>query len=169
MDATGRWIDSLFRSMQSSDAAQPTAPKPDDLVSSITAAQAARQADGPVVTVTVPATPPEQAARLRDQISQILEENLGSQRAKLLTDLGGGWLDEAWGHPAQFGISVTVMRHPDGTYMFGNSSGGFADDLPAGDVPQHIPDYLRPFFTDILNPPAAADPVANPQANQGTP
>jgi hypothetical protein len=76
--------------------------------------------------------------------------------------MGGDWLDEAWGLTGRLGISVTVMRHPDDKYMFGNSYGGFADDMPASDVPQHIPDYLLPFFTDILNPPAAGDPAPDP-------
>ena len=116
------------------------------------------------MAVVVPATTPEQTARLWDQIRQILEQNLGSPRAKLLMEMGGDRLDEACGQPVQSEIRVIVMRHPDGKYMYDNSVGRFGEGVDASDVLRHMPPYLRSFFTDILNPSAAGNPVANPQA-----
>jgi hypothetical protein len=132
-----------------------------------------RAVDGPVVTVEVPRLP-EQNASLRDQIGQILEQSLGPQRRSLITDLGGDWLNSwavsdrgrmtvcGWAVRDRGQITVSVMRHADGKFMVVGPIGGFEDDIPATDVPQHIPGYLLPFFAGILNPPAADGPVADP-------
>jgi len=111
-----------------------------------------RTADGPVVTVKVEAMP-EEGERLCEQITQILHQNLGAQRTSMVTNMGQWWFtqsDISGQHP----FTITVMRHPDGKYMVDSFSSGFFDRIPASDAPQYIPEYLLPFFADILNPPA---------------
>lgn len=114
-----------------------------------------RTADSPVVTVKVEAMA-EEGARLCDQITQILQQNLGPQRTSMVTNVGQWWFNRS-DISGQGPITVTVMRHPDGKYMVKSFSSGFFDKIPAGDAPRYIPDYLLPFFADILNPPAIGE------------
>jgi len=133
-------------------------------------ADASRAADGPTRTVTMPATSPAQGEALRAQLIEILDQYLGQQPTKLALELADKeWPDEAWGWTGRFGLELTVLRHPDGTYLFGSSNGGFGVGMPASEVSPHIPEYLLPLFTDFLIPSSGGDAVADPTTNDSAP
>jgi hypothetical protein len=108
-------------------------------------------ADGPVVTVRVAAMP-EQGAQFRTQIGQILQQNLGDQRAGLVTNAAADWLDNLSG---QGSLIVSVTLHPDGTchtYQAVNGNTTVNNGITAGSARYDIPDYLLPLFGDLLAP-----------------
>jgi hypothetical protein len=110
-------------------------------------------ADGPVVTVQIPAMPEEGTAFL-DQIQQILQQNLGAQRAGLVTNAAADWLDNLSG---QRPTVVSVTRHPDGNWgvciRSANGSQTSSSGIPSSYAATMLPDYLLPLFADILPPP----------------
>jgi len=115
-----------------------------------------RTIDGPVVTVQIPAST-EAGQALQGQITQILEQNLGSDRASLLTNSGANWLS---GFSMQEPSVFAVLQHPNGTYYIYSKIGNDyhdSDGIPARDAYSEIPQNLLPFFTNV-SPASAGGP-----------
>ena len=111
------------------------------------------KADGPVVTVQIPAMP-EQGAEFLDQIGQILQQNIGDQRTGLVTNMAGDWLDNLSG---QKPIVISLTLHPDGNCdvdsQLADGNRSHYSGIPANGTAEHLPDYLLPLFADFLPPP----------------
>jgi hypothetical protein len=111
---------------------------------------------GAVVTVQIPAMP-EEGAEFRDQIGQILQQNIGGQRAGLATNTAADWLDNLSGKNP---IVLSLTLHPDGTYGVDSESADGSKShysgITATYAAQKVPDYLLPFFADILPPPTGS-------------
>jgi hypothetical protein len=110
---------------------------------------------GPVVTVQIPASV-EAGQALQNQIAQILEQNLGSDRAAVLTNTAADWLS---GFAVQEPGVFSVMRYSNGTYFIYSKIGNEyfnTDGEPARSAYYQIPQNLVAFFTNILPPPSDA-------------
>ena len=106
--------------------------------------------DGPQVTVRVQPFP-EEAERLKQQFKETLRQVLGQQRAGLVIEGAAGWLDLQFAASDSEPQTISVVRHPDGTYNLstqtGNSwfsTGGFSE------LSDHVQEYLLPLFTEGL-------------------
>jgi hypothetical protein len=118
------------------------------------------QGEGQTVTVQIPATP-EEGGALTEQITAILQENLGAQRAQLVTNTAAAWLN---GFSSTQAMTVSVTRKPDGNYQlemqlpdgssstFGGVSASYAQQL--------VPDYVLPLLADAF--PQAANAPDSP-------
>lgn len=109
--------------------------------------------DGPVVTITIPALV-EEGEALQTQLTQILEQNLGRERAAVLTNAAADWLE---GFALQEPDVFSVMQNPNGTYRVSSKSANDSytyDGISARGAYNHIPQNFAPVFTGILPPPA---------------
>ncbi len=110
--------------------------------------------DGLQVTVRVKPFP-EEGERLKQQFKETLREALGQQRAEVVLENAARWLDSQFAASGAEPKTISVVRHPDGTYNIsmhtGNSwfsTGGFRE------LSDHVPDYLLPLFAEALEQPA---------------
>ncbi len=105
--------------------------------------------DEPQVTVRV--TPfPEEGKRLRHDFEEALQTALGTERAQLITESSSGWLDSQFASASAEPKTISVVRHPDGSYnvssKVGNSwlsTGGFKQ------LDEHVPPHLLPLFSEL--------------------
>ena len=111
---------------------------------------ASGQGNGPTVTVQIPAMP-DQGAALTGQITQILQQNLGGQRAQLVASTAELWLNDFSSTQA---LLVSVTPQTDGNYhlemQLPNGSSSTYGGIPAARVQQLVPDYLLPLLADAF-------------------
>jgi len=120
--------------------------------------------DGPKVTVRFNPLP-EEGVLFKEQFDTALRDELGEQRANLLTQLAEGWFNDQFNRFGTEPKTISVSRHPNGTYGFAVKTGdglGSSDGLPRIDN-YLIPPHLRPLFSDVLNPSDSADPTGPPE------
>jgi hypothetical protein len=112
--------------------------------------------DGPAVTVRVNPLP-EDAARSRQEFEAALTDVLGTQRADLLIQGAARWIDSQFGQPDSQPRTISVVRHPNGTYNLSERTGSswFSTGGPSV-LDHHVPPHLRPLFSDVLPPPDPA-------------
>ena len=91
---------------------------------------------------------------LKREFEETLRSFLGQQRAELVLKRAAGWLESQFAVAGTEPKTISVGRHPNGTYNLsiqtGNSwfsTGGF------GELNQYLPEYLLPLFSDGLNQP----------------
>jgi len=115
--------------------------------------------EGPKMTIRINPMP-EEGARLKQEFEAALRNELGEQRADLLMKLSEGWLDSQFSRFGQVPKTISVIRHPDGTFNVSIQSGHSSTSV--GGVPgieNHIPPHLLPLFSDVLNPADVANPT----------
>jgi hypothetical protein len=121
---------------------------------------ASGQGDGPTVTVQIPAMP-EQGAALAEQITAVLQQNLGEQRAQLVTNVAADWLSLFSSTQA---VTIAATRKPDGNYhldlQLPNRGSSSYNGISASYALQLIPDYLLPLLAGAF--PQAADGPDSP-------
>ena len=120
--------------------------------------------DGSKVTVRFNPLP-EEGAWFKEQFDAALRNELGEQRANLLTQLAEGWFNDQFNRFGTEPKTISVSRHPNGTYGFAVKTGdglGSSDGLLRIDN-YLIPPHLRPLFSDVLSPTDSADPTGAPE------
>ena len=106
-----------------------------------------------VATVTVRINPiPDEGARLKEEFEAALRNELGEQRAGLLMRLSTGWLSSQFNRFGAEPRTISVTRHPNGTYDIrtrsANGSSFVGPTLKIHD--DYIPPHLLPLFSDVL-------------------
>ena len=111
--------------------------------------------DGPVMTIRVSPLG-ERGAEFRQEFERTLRNELGEQRAELLTQCAVPWLAAQFSAAGQEPTVISVVRHQDHTYNVSiKSSAGW---LSVGGIPHiddYVPAHLLPFFSNLT---AAASP-----------
>ena len=97
---------------------------------------------------------PEEGKRAQQQFESALTETLGHQRGKLLTQTASGWLYSQFSENGTQPKTISLIRHPNGTYNLSIQSAGswMSTGGPASAVTNQIPGYLLPLFSDVLTP-----------------
>jgi hypothetical protein len=97
---------------------------------------------------------PEQGKQIQQQFEAALTETLGRQRADLLMQTGAGWLYSQFSQNGTQPKTISVIRHPNGTYNLSIQTAGnwMSTGGPASVVTNQIPGHLLPLFGDVLNP-----------------
>ncbi len=109
--------------------------------------------DGLKTTVQVDPMP-EQGAQVRKQFESALRDELGRQRADLLLQTGEAWLESEFSSSGTEPKTISVIRHPNGSYNISIKSGGswLSTGGPAQVVTNQIPARFLPLFSDVLEP-----------------
>lgn len=97
---------------------------------------------------------PEEGKRIQQQFETALTETLGQQRANLIMQTGASWLDSQFSQNGTQPKTISVIRHPNGTYNVSIQTAGnwMSTGGPASVVTNQIPGYLLPLFSDVLTP-----------------
>ncbi|MDB6017250.1 MAG: hypothetical protein JWR19_1739 [Pedosphaera sp.] len=104
------------------------------------------------IKVTVRVEPlREEGGRLKQEFEAALSDELGAQRADMLTQTAESWLDSQF---SQFGMEpmiISMIRHPDGSLNVSIKSGG-SSMFTSGrrSIEQNIPAHLLPMFAEVL-------------------
>jgi hypothetical protein len=108
---------------------------------------------------------PEEGARLKQRFEAALQSELGGQRADLVMKLSQGWLYEQFNRFGNEPKTISVSRHPNGTYDIHIESGNGSSFVgsTAKIYDDYIPAHLRPLFSDVLSPTDSADPTGPPE------
>lgn len=97
----------------------------------------------------------------RSQFGTILRSHWGEQRAELLEKMSRSWLEAQFGDDAGEPKTVSVVRHPNGTYNISIQSGGRW--LSMGGPPSLeglLPAHILPYFSPLTSaPPNAPQPT----------
>jgi hypothetical protein len=116
--------------------------------------------DGAKVTVRINPMADE-GARLKQEFKAALRSELGEQRAELLMQLSASWLDSQFNRFGAEPRTISVTRHPNGTYDISDRSANGSSFV--GPTPKiydnYIPAHLLPLFSDVLNPADVANPT----------
>jgi hypothetical protein len=120
-----------------------------------------------IARVTLRINPmPEEGARLKEQFKAALQNELGEQRAELLLQFSAGWLSLQFNRFGAEPRTISVTRHPNGTYDISSRSANGSSFV--GSTPKihddYIPAHLLPLFGDVLGQddfPNPGGPVEN--------
>ena len=107
------------------------------------------QHGGPKVTLRIDPDPGEDT-RMRQEFLATLQETLGPQRAALLEQTAGSWLDSKIAASGDGPKIFSAVRHPNGSFNVSIQSGTMS--IGAGGIRslgQHIPPHLLPFFSAL--------------------
>ena len=114
--------------------------------------------DGPSATVRVNPLP-EEISRFKQEFVQTLTGAVGEQRADLLLQAGEGWLDSQFGQSGGEPKTISVVRHPDGTYSMAMRHGSsWFSTSGFSNLDAYIPKHLLSFFSDVMNGAGSGDP-----------
>jgi len=117
--------------------------------------------DGAKVTVRINPMA-EEGARLKQEFKAALRSELGEQRAELLMQLSAVWLDSQFNRFGAEPRTISVTRHPNGTYDISSRSANGSSFV--GSTPkiydEYIPAHLLPLFNDVVSEAAPATPTA---------
>lgn len=118
--------------------------------------------DGPQVTVRVNPLP-EEGSRIKKEFENTLAETLGDQRAGLLLQAAEGWLDTEFSQGGSEPKTISVVRHPNGTYSVSVRT-GYSWFSTAGfrELDHYVPKHLLPLFSDVIEP-AKNAPLKGPE------
>ena len=115
--------------------------------------------DGPKMTIRIKPMP-EEGARLKQEFETALRSELGGQRADLVMKLSEGWLASQFSQFGQVPKTISVIRHPDGTFNASIQSGHSSTSVGGTTtIDKYIPPHLLPLFSDMLSPTDSADPT----------
>ncbi len=108
-----------------------------------------KQHGGPKVTLRIDPDPDE-GTRMRQEFLATLQGTLGPQRAALLEQTAGSWLDSKIAASGDAPKTFSVVRHPDGSFNISIQSGTMSMST-GGDrtLGHHIPPHLLPFFSAL--------------------
>lgn len=89
-------------------------------------------------------------ARMRQEFLGALQSALGPQRAALLEQAAGSWLDSNIASTDGEPKTVSAVRHPDGSFNISIQSGTMWMST-GGDrsLRYHVPRHLLPFFSAL--------------------
>jgi len=107
------------------------------------------QHGGPKVTLRIDPDP-DGDARMRQEFLATLQGALGPQRAALLEQTAGSWLDSKIAASSEGPKTFSVVRHPNGSFNISIQSGTIS--MGTGGIRslgQHIPPHLLPFFSAL--------------------
>jgi hypothetical protein len=103
--------------------------------------------------VTIRVEPqPEDGQRLMQQFQTALRNQIGEQRADLMLKASEMWLDEQFSQSGAEPKTISILRHPDGSYSLSIKSGAswFSTGGPWRNIKSNIPVHLRQMFSDII-------------------
>ena len=108
-----------------------------------------REHGGPKVTLRIDPDPDEDS-RMRQEFVATLQGILGPQRAALLEQTAGSWLDSKIAASGDVPKTFSVVRHPDGSFNISIQSGSMSMSS-GGDhsLRNDIPPHLLPFFSAL--------------------
>jgi hypothetical protein len=102
------------------------------------------------ITVKIP-PPADEGAVFQNTVTQILQQNLGDQRAGLITNAASSWLS---GFSSGNQTAITVSRLGGGNYQLSmempNGSSSSYGGLPGSNVQMILPSYVLPLFNDFF-------------------
>lgn len=109
--------------------------------------------DGEKLTLVVPPQP-DDGKMYKQQFETALRDALGAQRADLLLQTAETWLDEQFSQSGAKPKTISILRHPDGSYSLSVKSGNgwFSTGGPWPIIQRNIPAHLRPLFNEIVQP-----------------
>jgi hypothetical protein len=117
--------------------------------------------DGAKVTVRINPMADE-GARLKQEFKAALRSELGEQRAELLMQLSAAWLDSQFNRFGAEPRTISVTRHPNGTYDISSRSANGSSFV--GSTPkiydEYIPAHLLPLFSDVVSEAEPATPTS---------
>ncbi len=107
------------------------------------------QHGGPKVTLRIDPDP-DGDAQMRQEFLAKLQGALGTQRAALLEQTAGSWLDSKTAAPGKIPKTFSVVRHPNGSFNISIQSGSMSMSS-GGDhsLRNDIPPHLLPFFSAL--------------------
>ena len=93
---------------------------------------------------------PEANTRMRQEFLGALQSALGPQRAALLEQAAGSWLDSKIASTGGEPKTISVVRHADGSFNISIQSGTMSMST-GGDrsLRYHVPRHLLPFFSAL--------------------
>ncbi|MGZ5505920.1 MAG: hypothetical protein ACXWKH_06040 [Limisphaerales bacterium] len=97
---------------------------------------------------------PEDGKRIMQQFETALRNELGPQRADLLLQTSESWLDQQFNQSGAEPKTISLIRHPDGSYNLSIKSGGswFSTGGPWRIIKNQIPVHLRDLFNEMTQP-----------------
>jgi len=97
---------------------------------------------------------PEEGKRFMQQFETALRDEIGAQRADLLLQTSESWLDQQFSQSGAKPKTISLLRHPDGSYNLSIKSGSswFSTGGPWKIIQGQIPAHLRDLFNDIVSP-----------------
>ncbi|HYG35824.1 MAG TPA: hypothetical protein VEC99_13620, partial [Clostridia bacterium] len=115
--------------------------------------------NGQTVTIQVPALEKE-AGELKQQFNAAIREAFGQQRADFIFQRTDGWFDSTRNQFAQEPKTISVVRHPNGTYNVSVKCGNsWLSTGGAIELNHYIPAHLLPIFQEALQPQQLASPA----------
>ncbi len=97
---------------------------------------------------------PEDGKRFMQQFETALRDEIGAQRADLLLQTSETWLDQQFSQSGAKPKTISLLRHPDGSYNLSIKSGSswFSTGGPWKIIQGQIPAHLRDLFNDLVHP-----------------